>query len=60
MITVNGSFKVKYTVDLNVDSFDDINEDNMSLEESDKLIEEAIEKKYGYYMPMYDIKVDRK
>lgn len=63
MITINGNFdfitrlesyypisaKANYIVDLNVNSFYDIDEENMSYEESDKLIGEAIHEKYGVY-----------
>lgn len=36
-----------FIVELDIDSFNDICEENMSIEESDKLIEDAIIKKYG-------------
>lgn len=53
MITINGSCynenkKVEYVVNLNVDSFDDICEDKMTYEESDKLIAQEILEKYGF------------
>lgn len=49
MIKIKGYFKNDFIVDLDVDSFDDICEGKMSLQKSDELITEAIEKKYGVY-----------
>lgn len=39
--------KADYVVELDINSFDDIDEEKMSIEESDVLIEKAITKKYG-------------
>lgn len=49
MITINGKFNgdVDFIVNIPVDSFEDICEDNMSIKESDKIIAQAIFKKYG-------------
>jgi hypothetical protein len=48
MITINGKFNgdVDFIVNISVDSFEDIYEDNMSIKESDKIIAQAISEKY--------------
>ena len=55
MITITGNYKTKenpeekiaYEIELDVNSYSDIDVDNMPIEESDRLISEAIQKKYG-------------
>jgi hypothetical protein len=47
MIKINGYFKTAFIVEIDVDSFDDICEEKMPIKTSDKMVLEAIEKKYG-------------
>jgi len=47
MIKINGTFKTNFLIELDVDSFDDISEEKMSIEQSNKLIAEKINQKYG-------------
>jgi hypothetical protein len=49
MIKVCGRFENSFIVELDYNSFLDICPDKMTLEESDKIISDAIEKKYGVY-----------
>jgi hypothetical protein len=47
MIKVTGKFTNSFTVELDINSFEDIYFEKMSREESDELIRDAILKKYG-------------
>jgi hypothetical protein len=47
MIKINGWIENSFVVELDFDSFDDICPEKMSLEESDKIIGDAIIKKYS-------------
>lgn len=47
MITVKGRCTFDFEVEIPVNSFEDIEEDHMSIESSNILIGDAIESKYG-------------
>lgn len=47
MTTIEGTCRFDYAIDLNINKFEEIDEDHMSIDKSDELIREAISKKYG-------------
>jgi len=57
MITIKGKASINYIVNIPVNSFSEIEEDNMSIKDSDEMIGQLILKKYGF-MPD-DIWVDK-
>ena len=49
IVRVKGTFDEMVELE-DIGSFDEIDEDNMSIEESNKLINEAVFKRYGIYL----------
>jgi len=47
MVKIHGTFINAFTVELDINSFSEIWFENMSREDSDSLIRDAIHKKYG-------------